>query len=775
MLKRFSLQVVVLAICAVLCLLPNAGCDLRKNVDQRYKQVVQQREQRDATVWREEQLAIAHERTVITLWDRLRRAGPGQYAQVLQAFPIADHVSLQQPANWTQADHGMERLEWQTDAWQWNWKEFVSVVHRWQRLGFRLVQSEWHHERFQPATQGAAHSIVSMNLHVLRSRDNKADLRYEIQGQLEVTWNVLKDQPFFVAQQVCITRPSVVRRAGPPDFVSTFRASMGPIVTTETCNDVVAYDLDGDGRSEILYHATNQLLVNDGQGGFTARELFAVPPTNSMELCVVDITGDRRADAVLTCFDTARDPPAWRLLCYEQQTDGSFSKPPRTWHVEHATWRSPDSLTIADIDGDHDLDVFVTQYMAPAVEGRMPEPYFDANDGYPCMLLVNDGQGTFRDLTRERGLGKKRHRRAYRSSWMDLDRDADVDLVVVSDFSGVDVFENDGQGMFRDRTDAWIDRRENFGMSHSFADFNGDGLLDMVVTGMASTTARRLAQLGLGRSEYPRHQQMRLPMAYGNRLYFGRNPAGFEHRAASAEVARGGWSWGCASFDVENDGDMDLYVANGHVSGASVADYCTRFWCHDIYTPDDQVDTDVFTRLVQTNGAVLGSQISWNGYEKNRMFLNRAGQGFDQAAFLLGVAIEQDSRPVIADDFDGDGRVDLLVGWCDRSSKPPQFVLEVFQNRSQTNHHWIAFRPVDVPASQVLGACATVTTDQGVQSGVIVTGDSFAAQHAPVWHFGLGTVSAVRQVEIVWTGGDFTRLVQPAVDTVHDVRVSAGN
>ena len=165
-------------------------------------------------------------------------------------------------------------------------------------------------------------------------------------------------------------------------------------------------------------------------------------------------------------------------------------------------------MTGGDIDRDGDVDLWVTQYKPSYEGGQMPTPYYDANDGEPAYLLVNDGKGQFIDETDRRGLAAKRFRRTYSTSFVDLDEDADLDLIknmVVSDYAGIDLYENDGNGTFEDVTQEKFDDRHLFGMAHTFADFNSDGRLDLYAIGMSSTTARRLDRLQLGRADRPRH------------------------------------------------------------------------------------------------------------------------------------------------------------------------------------------------------------------------------------------------------------------------------
>src|SRR5207244_10303692 len=78
-------------------------------------------------------------------------------------------------------------------------------------------------------------------------------------------------------------------------------------------------------------------------------------------------------------------------------------------------------LTCGDIDGDGDLDVWLGQYKVPYDRGQMPAPFYNANDGHPAYLLLNDGQGNFSDATVAAGLGQTPLRRAYSGSLVCLD------------------------------------------------------------------------------------------------------------------------------------------------------------------------------------------------------------------------------------------------------------------------------------------------------------------------------------------------------------------
>ena len=114
--------------------------------------------------------------------------------------------------------------------------------------------------------------------------------------------------------------------------------------------------------------------------------------------------------------------------------------------------------------------------------------------------------------------------------------------MTVNDFSGVDAYRNDGTGNFENLPGGLVDERANFGMGHFVADLNNDSAMDFYVTGMSSTTARRLESLGLGRDDFPDIQKLRMKMGYGSRLYCGDGNGDYRQAAAVDQIARTGWS-----------------------------------------------------------------------------------------------------------------------------------------------------------------------------------------------------------------------------------------
>ncbi len=715
-----------------------------------------ERDELDRTVWSLEVEAQRFERAIVSFWDRLRKSD--DKFSVLAGFPRTS-ITLGEPLDTASLELGIRRIRFGAPAKQLTGTQWRDLLVSFENAGFRPVESEWHHSSFLPNDEGAE-SLIDFVLHVSHHRAGESrsdDPRLILRGKLRVSWMPNGNEP--LASDVSVEELEILTRAGAPMFEKAFTYTRRDH-DVASAHPILLYDLDRNGYPEIVLSRWNRIYWNEGAGQFREGVFLKNPPRLAEAGLIADFTGDGRADFLSV-------DKAGRLLIFPGREGGSFEEArPAITDV-----LVPDALamTAGDADRDGDLDLWVTQYKPAYLQGQMPTPYYDANDGEPAYYLENDGTGNFRDKTEAAGLAKKRHRRTYSASFVDLDEDRDLDLLVVSDYAGVDVYQNNGQGQFTDVTSALVDERYLFGMAHTFGDYNLDGRLDVYAIGMSSTTARRLDAMRLGREDRPDVHHMRSAMGFGNRMYL-RDEDRWRAPAFASQVARTGWSWGTASCDFDLDGDQDIYVGNGFRSGESCQDYCSTFWRHDIYsgssTPDPQV-ASLFSDVMRDLNA---GQISWNGYEHNALLLNLDGQEFVNVAFLLGVGFEYDSRAVVANDLDGDGLPDLLVTEYQFAGRGWLMKLHVYRNTLHTANHWIGVRLHESAGSGgLLGAMARITSGDTEQVRHLVAGDSFLSQHANTLHFGLGDRTAVEKLEILWPNGQATLLDNPAIDRYHDV------
>ena len=320
---------------------------------------------------------------------------------------------------------------------------------------------------------------------------------------------------------------------------------------------------------------------------------------------------------------------------------------------------------------------------------------------------------------------------------------------------------------FKDLTPEWIRESHGFGMAHALSDFNADGLLDLLMIGMPSPTADRLEHLNLRRTDTAEDPSMRAKMTYGNRLYLGQAGGGFIPSASNPSIARSGWSWGCSALDFDNDGYPDVYIANGMDSQQSVRDYEGEYWLHDIYVANSNNDPAAYLYLQSKVTRSRGQGESHGGYEKNRFYLNEGGRRFHEIGHLLGVALESDSRNVVSDDLDGDGRIDLIVT-CFEQGPQLQQSLRVYRNRLDDVGNWIGFCFREEAGRQSpVGTQVTVEASGKRAVRTVVTGDSHRAQHAMKLHFGLGTADRISRADIQWGNGQRAILRDLPINQYH--------
>jgi hypothetical protein len=723
----------------------------------------------DTTLWEPEIRALEYERPWVELRDRIIQAT--NRIEALAAFEF-DELQLPRPRpDVIRYPDGIVRQQFDssnmTTLPHSVWRSTLSSL---QTKGWVLHQVEWSHERFLPPRAGSpAISAFRFELHGERRRLSS---RFILAGELKVIWNPQTIPEATLRPKTIQVGPlEVLERSGPPGF------SRDAVLTPQppemrgvmrNMHPVLILDLNGDTYDDIIMSGINQVLLSRGTNGWVSQEWLedsVYAGANSAGV-IADFDGDGLPD-FLTVAN--RGPLRNQLTLYGGRGGVPFTAAPVAACPGLAV-PAPSVITTGDVEADGDLDVWLGQYKPPYVGGQMPTPYYNANDGHAGALLLNDGRGRFQPGTAAAGLSAKSRRRTYAASLVDLDDDLDLDLVTLNDFAGVDLYLNDGGGRFTDITDR-LYNPHLFGMSHCFGDFDQDGRLDLYAVGMSMPTVRRLEALGLEREDLADRTRMRVDMSYGSRVYL-QQPEGWIQPPFADLLAATGWSWGVTAQDFDNDGDLDLYLTNGHVSGQSCEDRCSFYWRHDIYVGSSRDDPTVWGFFDEPFRGLNSLRTSWNGYQHNTLFLDTGENQYLNVAFLMGLAHESDCRAVVGADLNNDGRPDLVITESQSIGdlSTGRHRLLVHLNRLPDTGHWIGIRlPHRKHGASPIGSKIIVRTATRTLVDQIVTGDSFQAQHPATAHFGLGSEQSVKQVTVRWPNGQVDRLSSPAVDKYHSL------
>ena len=516
-------------------------------------------------------------------------------------------------------------------------------------------------------------------------------------------------------------------RTGQLYYIET-AASGGGFLDVDDDGDLDLYLINGaetpfdlsDGPGPAAEAPRNALYENDGQGHFRdVTEAAGVgDPGYGMGLCAGDYDGDGRLDFLVTNYGPDR---LFRNLGAGADDTARFEETSESAGVAGARWGT--NCAFADIDSDGDLDLYVANYVdfrfddnprcGDSVRGIWSYCRPAVFDGQADYLYLNQGDGTFSEEGRTRGIAQGTDEKGFGVLATDLTGDGAPEILVANDGTLNRLYVNDGRGFFTDQAlssgvAADRDGAAGSGMGMALGDADGDGRLDLLVTNYSFETNT-------------------LYLRRGADLYF-------EDRTAEAGLATATHlpvGWGVQFFDVENDGDLDLAVANGHV-------------VDNIELFEDTVGYPQPNLLLANDGTGRFRDVS-----------TAAGSAFSAARV---------SRALATGDFDNDGRLDLLVT---NTNESPDLLRNVYE----TSHHWLGLR-LRGPAGSAFAIGARTSLRCGGQlagTREVRSGGSFLAQSDLRLHFGLGTCSGPVTLEVYWPDGKVQAVAASSVDRYLDV------
>jgi len=520
-------------------------------------------------------------------------------------------------------------------------------------------------------------------------------------------------------------------------------------------NGVSVADVDGDGLDDLYIcqpsGLPNRLYRNRGDGTFediTAMSGLGILENTPCAL-FVDVDNDGRQDAIMVRSDGP--------LLFLNEGGGKFRRRPDAFRFANSPQGAFTGAAVADYDRDGWLDVYfcLYAYYQGTDQYRYPAPYYDAENGPPNFMMRNNRDGTFRDVTRESGLDQNNTRFSFCCGWGDDNGDQWPDLYVVNDFGRKNLYRNNGDGTFTDIAREGGVEDVGAGMSVCWLDYDNDGKDDLYVGNMWTAAGNRIS----GQEIFQKNASEQIRALYhkhamGNSLLHNRGAGRFEDSGPRARAAVGRWSWSSDTWDFDQDGFPDLYVANGMISGTTHEDLNSFFWRQVVANSptgakpkhDYEQGWNAINELIRSDG-------TWSGFERNVFYLNNRDGTFSDISAAVGLDFIEDSRSFALGDIDQDGRVEVIL----KNRNSPQ--LRVLKNVMTQLGPAIAFRLRGKTSNRdAIGAAVTVETEWGRQTRLLQAGSGFLAQHSKELFFGLGEAKGPVAAAIRWPSGLEQRL-----------------
>lgn len=464
------------------------------------------------------------------------------------------------------------------------------------------------------------------------------------------------------------------------------------------------------------------LFRNDGNGRFAD-----VTPASGlsargwgMGTCIADYDNDGFQDVYVTAFGPN--------VLLRNNGDATFRDVTARAGVGDPHWST--NCAFADYDRDGDVDLYVANYLAFSEltvprRGASPNCKYQGVDvmcgprdltGEPDTLYRNNGDGTFTDVTRSAGIADPGHY-GFGVIFSDLDGDSWPDIFVANDSVPNLLFHNNRNGTFsetglRSGLALSADGKAQASMGADAADYDGDARLDVFVTNFSK--------------DY-------------NTLYQNSAQGLFSDVSYQAGVATPGLpylGWGTGFADFDNDGLLDIFVANGHV-----------------YPGIDRFG--------------LGTKY----LQPKQLFRNRGkGQFRDVSADVGGgLLIEKSSRGAAFGDIDNDGDIDVLV--VNMNDRPT-----LLRNDTQSGNSWIALKLVGTSLNRdAIGARVWLEDNGALQVAEVRSGGSYLSHNDMRVRFGLGRRTKVPPMKVRWPDGRVERFDGLAPDRILVIRQGQGS
>jgi hypothetical protein len=478
----------------------------------------------------------------------------------------------------------------------------------------------------------------------------------------------------------------------------------------------IILDYNNDGWPDLLFinggsfvdkraaaAARHRLYRNTGGGKFTdVTEASGIAVSGfGMGACAADYDNDGWIDLYVTAVGPDK--------LYHNTGRNTFTDVSASAGLGEELWST--GCAFGDIDNDGDVDLYVARYVDFSIENNKYCTLFESVRAYchphlyksvPDILYRNNGNGTFTDITKEAGVDRAGN--GLGVSFGDYDDDGWIDIYVANDSTPNFLYHNKGKGFFeevafRAGVAVGADGKPLAGMGTDMGDINGDGLLDIFVTNLDGQTHSLYKNLGKG-------------------LF---TDVTFLSGVGEATLPYVGF--GTAFLDYDNDGDLDLVIANG-----DVIDNVKRL--------RDSTSYEQVNLLLRNDGT--GKFTSVGG---------ASGPGF---------ALKKASRALAVGDLDNDGDLDIVV--ANVGTTP-----DLLQNDGGNHNNAILVRTIGSASNRDgIGARLKLFIGGKVLRRDVKAGSSYLAQNDLRVHFGLGNAQRADRLEIHWPSG--------TVDTVENVQ-----
>ena len=506
---------------------------------------------------------------------------------------------------------------------------------------------------------------------------------------------------------------------------------------------VAVGDLNNDGLSDILLGGNqvgSKLFLN--KGDFKFEDITPKSGINDKNgwttgLSMADVNGDGFLD-IYICKSGSKETVEKTNLLYINNGDLTFSEKGAEFGLDLKATSTHASFFDYDLDGD--LDVYVANHPSD-FDLIMDFHYYlfdNSVDTLNSNRLYENIDGKFVDISISSGLGLEKGF-SLSISIADINEDGYPDIFVANDFLSPDyLFISNGDKTFSQQREAYFDYSSLFSMGSDFADINNDGKMDLMVVDMEPEEhfRRKNNDITFPIDFYTEQDRFYNAQQFSrNMLQVANSDGTFSEIGEYANLGRTDWSWAVLFADYDNDGLKDVFITNGTKRELNERDYMSL-----VFGNTNLAETRFRHDALQLIDSLPGSKLM------NYIYRNKGDMRFDKKMKDWGFEQLINSNGAAYADLNNDGKLDLVVNNTDAMAS-------VYKNRGEkgVRENYLRLKlKGDNQNTQGLGAKAWVFSNNQMQYDELSNAQGFESTCEPILHFGLGEVSKIDSIKVIW-------------------------
>ncbi|MEE9167120.1 MAG: VCBS repeat-containing protein [Candidatus Neomarinimicrobiota bacterium] len=537
-------------------------------------------------------------------------------------------------------------------------------------------------------------------------------------------------------------------------------------------------DVNNDGLADIYFTANmkpNRLYLNRGDFRFEdVTETAGVGGGTdgwTTGATMADVNGDGFLD-IYVCRSNYLDKKGANQLYINKGPDSfGFTERSAEYGLDHRGLSR--QAAFFDYDLDDDLDMYLLNHSVHSKGTYGDTSLRRIRDYEAGDKLYRNENGHFKDVTQEAGIYESKLGYGLGVAIGDINRDGYPDIYVSNDFHENDyLYYNEGNGTFIEALTHSIAHTSSASMGNDLADFNNDGLLDIVVLDMLPEK-EEIRKSSVSADPYDIYD-VKIRFGYyhqlrRNTLQLNRGPVVSSETSESdvvyhlfseigqlADIHATDWSWAPLFVDLDNDGFKDLFVSNGILRRPNDLDYLSYLGQDEVrmllgggtarQTPLP-IEEDILTEILRHMPSVPEANYAFHS-QGDLTFMNRAGEwGLGDPGFSTGAAYA---------DFDNDGAMDLVVNNVNSPAAIYRNLLYQDIKDSLNHPNYLRVKLGGQGENKFgIGAKVIVHSGEKLFFQELMPTRGFQSSVEPVLNFGLGKVERLDSLEIIWANGEY--------------------